>query len=121
MPALDSLRVVDASEGIPGAYDYFKEEIQRWVQKEESTEQRTLMLDALQEFIVRPSGTDQQRLQAAQVLAEAGRLPRGELLKTWLGGKLDETMILAYEISSEPMPPLPGPIQRRFEKAQMLM
>jgi hypothetical protein len=36
-------------EGIPGAYDYFKEEIQRWVQNEESKEQRTLMLDALQE------------------------------------------------------------------------
>lgn len=36
-------------EGIPGAYEYFKEAIGEWVEAAESEERRTLMLDALQE------------------------------------------------------------------------
>jgi predicted Zn-dependent protease len=79
------------------------------------------MLAALQEFIVGQAGTDRQRLQAAQDLAEAGLLPRGEMVRIRLKGELQETLLLSYEISGEPDAPLPGRYQRRYEQAMDLL
>jgi tetratricopeptide (TPR) repeat protein len=79
------------------------------------------LLAALKEFIVGLAGTDQQRLQAAQVLADEGILPRGEMERLWLGGQFEATMLLSYEITTQPEPPLPGPLQHRFEKAVLLL
>jgi len=61
-------------------------------------------LPLLRDFALSESGTDQDRMQAAQQAIERGFLPRGKPLSLFMKGKRQELMMLDYEITSEPQP-----------------
>lgn len=75
------------------------------------------MLAALEEFALGQAGPDKLRIEAAQALAEAGRLPRGKPVKMWSKGKQTELLLMACEITTEPQGRLPNPAQKLLEKA----
>jgi tetratricopeptide (TPR) repeat protein len=75
------------------------------------------MLAALEEFALGQAGPDKLRIEAAQTLAEAGRLPRGKPVKMWSNGKQTEMLLMACEITTGPQGRLPNPAQKLLEQA----
>ncbi|MGH9942481.1 MAG: tetratricopeptide repeat protein [Pyrinomonadaceae bacterium] len=60
------------------------------------------MLAALRDFALSQRGPDAMRLQAANVAADAGLLPAGEV-RLWITGKWQELMLMGFEIHYEPV------------------
>ena len=75
------------------------------------------MLAALEEFALGQAGPDKLRIETAQTLAEAGRLPRGKPVKMWSKGKQTQVLLMACEITTEPQGRLPNPAQKLLEQA----
>jgi predicted Zn-dependent protease len=61
------------------------------------------MLSALREFVLGRFGSLEQRMRMAEVVSQAGMLPKGPL-RMWAGGKWTEVLYMGYEIHSEPSP-----------------
>src|SRR5262245_16412837 len=60
------------------------------------------VLAALRDFALGQQGTDQMRMEAAQVVTQADLLPSGANTRMWIKGKWQEIMMLGFEISYEP-------------------
>ncbi len=59
------------------------------------------LLTALKDFALSQRGSDSLRLEAAQIVSEAGLLPSGPV-KLWTKGEQHEVLLLNFEIYSEP-------------------
>jgi len=62
--------------------------------------------EELHTFALGQAGTDQERLEAAHLLAERGRLPTDEPVRLWMDGEWRELLLKKFEITDEP-PDLP--------------
>lgn len=60
------------------------------------------LLTVLRDFALGQQGSDQMRMQAAQIATQAGLLPSGESMRMWIKGKWTEIMMFGFEISHEP-------------------
>ena len=56
----------------------------------------------LQNFALGQAGTDEERMQAAQLLEQEGRLPVDQPLRMWLRGEWREILLKKLEITEEP-------------------
>ena len=74
-------------------------------------------LDALADFALSPFGPDELRQEAAYALVDAGRLPRGQMVKMWVEGEQHDLLLFGYSISPEPVGQLPRQAQRLLEGA----
>jgi tetratricopeptide (TPR) repeat protein len=75
------------------------------------------LLAALEGFVHGQRGRDEQRMNAAQILSEAGLLPSGPT-RMWIGGDWQELLMLSFEITPEPEESDLSPeVQRLSEKA----
>ena len=75
------------------------------------------LLAALREFVLGQRGSDDKRLNAAQIASEAGIFPSGTV-RMWVGGEWRDLLLLGFEISDEPGEPHKNPqVQRLSEQA----
>jgi len=74
-------------------------------------------LDALADFALSPYGPDELRREVAYALVDAGRLPRGQMVKMWVEGEQQELMLFGYAITPEPTEQLPRRAQKLMERA----
>ena len=56
----------------------------------------------LQSFALGQAGTDEERMQAAQLLEQEGRLPVDQPLRMWLRGEWREILLKKFKITEEP-------------------
>jgi len=78
------------------------------------------ILSALRDFAMGRHGADRLRHQAAMVLVEAGVLAPGQH-RMWWDGELRDLLLTSYEISPEPLEPLPKDVERLVSKAHDAM
>ena len=74
------------------------------------------VLAALRDFAFSQRGPDRLRQEAANILTEAGLIEAGPV-RLWLGGAWQEVVVLGFEITDEPDPPLPAPAQEPLDEA----
>jgi tetratricopeptide (TPR) repeat protein len=75
------------------------------------------LLAALEGFIHDRRGRDEQRMEAAQILSEAGLLPSGSI-RMWVKGEWRDVLMMNFEITPEPEEDLLSPeVQDLTEKA----
>ena len=75
------------------------------------------LLAALEEFALGQRGQDDQRLEAGQILSEAGILPSGKI-RMWISGEWRELLMMNIDITPEPEgTPLSPAVQKLAEKA----
>jgi tetratricopeptide (TPR) repeat protein len=75
------------------------------------------LLAALEEFALGQRGQDDQRMEAAQILSEAGILPSGKI-RMWMSAEWRELLMMNIEITPEPEgTPLSPAVQKLAEKA----
>jgi tetratricopeptide (TPR) repeat protein len=60
-------------------------------------------VDGLREFALGPHGSDQMRLQAAEILAERGEIDTTQPVILYSRGKQQELQLMNYEVYSEPV------------------
>jgi len=60
------------------------------------------ILAALRDFALGQQGTDQMRLEAAQVVTQADLLPSGANARMWIDGEWKDILMFGVEISPEP-------------------
>ena len=59
----------------------------------------------LRDFALGQAGTDSERLEAAQRLSQAGRLPTSQPLRLWLKGEWREIVLKQFEITEDAISP----------------
>lgn len=62
-----------------------------------------VMLAAVRDFALGQRGSDQLRIQAAQLAEQAGLLPASGAYRLWLGGTWRQTTIQKYEVHTDPV------------------
>src|SRR5207237_10520180 len=66
------------------------------------------LLAALRDFALSQRGPDEQRIEAAHAVVDAGLLPAGPT-RLWLQGEWREVLLMGFEITDEPTPQGHGP------------
>ncbi len=78
------------------------------------------LLEAVKDFALRQRGPDHMRLEAAQVVSEAGLLPTG-LTRMWVRGEWIEILLLGFEIHDDYEKKHSRKVEELAEKALGLM
>lgn len=73
------------------------------------------LLETLQGFSQSKSGSDTQRWRAANILSQNDWLPEGPT-RLWIKGKWSDVMLLAFEISYEPVAKIGNPKARKLHE-----